>query len=133
MTPFKLRFLCAEEIEYEGECVYVSIPVDDGTAGIMAHHSNMITVMSGGELKIDTGKEVLNYAVTEGLVMVKNGEMTILAFSAEKPDEIDEKRAEEAAVRARIKLKRQHSELEYRLAQADLSRALNRLKVKQHR
>ena len=130
MKSFKLRFLCAEQFEYEGECVSVTFPVEDGTVGILADHSNMITVMHDGPLRINTGTEVMDYAVTDGLVMVKNGEMMILAYSAEKPDEIDEKRAEEAAVRARIKIKRRSSALEYRQAQADLSRALNRLKVK---
>ena len=130
MKSFKLRFLCAEQIEYEGDCVSVVFPVEDGYVGILADHSNMITVMHDGELRINTGSEMLDYAVTDGLVQVKNGEMMILAFSAEKPDEIDEKRAEEAAIRARIRIKRKRSELEYRQAQADLSRALNRLKVK---
>ena len=52
-----------------------------------------------------------------------------MAFSAEKPDEIDENRAKEAAMRARMRLKRKMSNLEFRQNQAALSRAMARLKV----
>jgi F-type H+-transporting ATPase subunit epsilon len=130
MKAFKLHFLCADHCEYEGDCVSINLPLVDGYAGILADHANMVSIIKTGELRIDTGSEVLEYAITDGLLQIENGAVLILAFSAEKPDEIDEKRAEEAAERARLKLRRQQSRLEYRQAQAALSRALNRLKVK---
>lgn len=130
MKEFMLHFLCADENEYEGMCVSINVPLTDGYAGILADHANMVAMMGYGELRINTGKEEIQYAVTEGLIKVENGEVLILAYSAERPEEIDEKRAEQAAIRARIKLKKQRSELEYRQAQASLSRALTRLKVK---
>lgn len=130
MKPFPLRFLCADESEYEGMAVSVHVPLMDGSAGILADHANMVAAMTGGELRIDTGEEVMEYAVTEGLIQIKNGDVLILAYSAEKPDEIDESRARQAAQRARARIKMKRSELEYRQAQADLARALTRLKVK---
>ena len=130
MKEFRLQFLCADEKEYDGPCVSLNVPLPDGQAGILADHANMIAIMDTGELTIDTGSETIRYAVTEGLIEVKTGEVMILAFSAEKPDEIDENRAREAAERARVRLKKQMSTLEYRLSQAALSRALNRLRVK---
>ena len=130
MKPFKLQFFCADEQEYDGEAVSVTVPLYDGSAGILAEHSNMISTMKGGELIIDTGTEKIRYAVTEGLVEVSGGSVIILAFSAEKPEEIDEHRAREAAERARARLKKKMSSLEYQQSQAALSRALNRLKVK---
>ena len=130
MKEFELHFLCADETEYEGPCVSLILPGYDGTFGILADHSNIVGVMPEGDLKINTGSEILEYAVAEGLVQIRNGKVTILTYSAEKPDEIDEKRAEEAAQRAKIKMEKRRSELEYRQAQADLARALNRLKIK---
>lgn len=130
MKPFPLQFFCADEKEYDGDCVEVVVPLWDGLAGILADHSNMIAALQPGELKIDTGTEVIEYAVTEGLVEVKDGNVLILAFSAEKPDEIDEKRAQAAIERAETRLKHKMSQLEYRQTQAALARAMNRLKVK---
>ena len=108
----------------------MNVPLTDGYMGIFANHADMVASMPGGEMRINTGEKIVDYAVTQGLVHIKNGEVTILAFSAERPEEIDENRAREAAVRARARLQKKRSELEYRQAQADLSRALNRLKVK---
>ena len=130
MKKFRLRFLCADETEYDDECVSVYVPLTDGYAGIFADHANMRAILSGGELRIDTGDRIIEYAVTEGMIRVTGDEVLILAFNAERPEEIDEKRAEEAAQRARFRLKQKRSELEYRMDQAALSRALNRLKVK---
>lgn len=131
MKQFKLQFFCADEKEYDGEAVSVTIPVPDGSLGILADHSDMICALHTGELEINTGAEKILYAVTDGMVEVKKGVVTILAFSAEKPDEIDEKRAMEAAERARTRMKLKMSSLEYRQNQAALARALNRIKVKQ--
>jgi len=130
MKTFKLQFFCADEKEYEGECEEVMVPLSDGSAGILAGHSNMIAALMPGTLTIRNGSEITEYAVTEGLLEVKQGSVVILAFSAEKPDEIDEKRAQEARERAETRMKRKLSQLEYRQTQAALARAMNRLKVK---
>ena len=130
MKEFNLQFFCADENEYDGTCVGVTVPLWDGSAGILADHANMIAAIQPGELTINTGTEVIEYAVTDGLLEVKNGNVVILAFSAEKPDEIDEKRAQAAVERAEARLKRKMSQLEYRQTQAALARAMNRLKVK---
>ena len=130
MKKFRLHFLCADQIEYDDLCVSVFVPLYDGYVGILSDHANMRAIMSGGELRIDTGEEIIEYAVTEGLLRVTGKDVYILAYSAEKPDEIDENRAEQAAERARMRLMRKQSELEYRQAQASLARAMNRLKVK---
>ena len=130
MKKFRLRFLCADQIEYDDECVSVYVPLTDGYAGIFADHANMRAILNGGELRIDTGDRIIEYAVTEGMIRISDKEVLILAYSAEKPEEIDEKRAEQAVERARARLNRKLSNLEYRQTQASLSRALNRLMIK---
>ncbi|MBQ9031736.1 MAG: ATP synthase F1 subunit epsilon [Parasporobacterium sp.] len=130
MKTFTLRFLCADEKEYEGPCVSLKVPLSDGSAGILADHANMVAALVNGELTFDTGERQEIYAVSDGLLEIKNGEVTILAYSAERPNEIDENRAREAAERARARLRRRMSGLEYRQSQVALSRALNRLRVK---
>ena len=127
---FNLKFYCADEVEYDGDCTYLQAHLCDGMIGIMAGHSNMIAILETGEMRIVTPNEEIRYAVTDGLLMIRDGNVKVLAFSAEKPEEIDEKRAQHALEVAKMELKRQKSGLEYRQAQADLSRALNRLKVK---
>ena len=50
--------------------------------------------------------------------------------SAERPEEIDAIRAQRAADEAREAILQKRSAQEYRMAQANLARALNRLRVK---
>jgi F-type H+-transporting ATPase subunit epsilon len=57
--------------------------------------------------------------------------VTILADSAERADEIDEARAEEARRRAEEQLSQRQSDHDIALAEAELRRALIRLKVAQ--
>lgn len=132
MKKFNLQFFCADQKEYEGDCVEVIVPLSDGSAGILADHSNTVAALKPGTLTIHTGTEEIQYAVTEGLLEIKNGTVVILAFSAEKPEEIDENRAQRARERAETRLKHEMSQLEYRQTQAALARAMNRLKVKHH-
>ena len=59
----------------------------------------------------------------------------ILIDTAERPDEIDEARAQRAEERAREELKRANTNRDIALASAELSRAMNRIRSskKKHR
>ena len=54
----------------------------------------------------------------------------MLVDTAERPEEIDEKRAQEALERAQEELRQKQSIEEYYVTQATLARALSRLKEK---
>ena len=59
--------------------------------------------------------------------------MLVLVETAEYPESIDEMMARRDAEAAREELSHKQSHREYVAAQARLARAMNRLKVKQHR
>lgn len=131
MKSFKLSILAAERTFYEGECESLIIPTVDGQYGIMAGHSNLISAIIPGTLSYRVPGGNMQYAaVSEGMIKVRNNQVLILVDSVLRPDEIDEDRARRAADAAREAILQKRSIQEYRLAQADLSRALNRLKVK---
>ena len=68
-------------------------------------------------------------AVSEGLFKMEGGRALVLVDSAERPDEIDINRARRDAEKAREELLHQKSRQEYLMAQANLARALTRLKI----
>lgn len=133
MNRFHLRILEADNAFYEGECVSLVVPTIEGQYGIMAGHSNMVLAIVPGALKyqIDENDNFIIAAVSNGIVKIENGQVLILVDSAERPDEIDINRARREAERAREALKQKGSKREYNAAQARLSRAINRLKVKE--
>ena len=133
MEAFQVHILAADHPFYEGKCFSLTLPTSNGMYGILAHHSNMITAIVPGTLyyQVQEG-DTLEAAVSVGLAKVENGEVLILVDTAERPDQIDAKRASRDADAAREELLQKKSILEYRAAQATLARAVSRLRVKRH-
>ena len=131
MEEFQVKILASDHPFYEGKCYSLVIPTLRGMYGIHAHHSNMITAIIPGTLQYQiVPGALLEAAVSNGLAKVENGEVLILVDTAERPEEIDKNRAERAAAAAKEALLQKRSIREYRLAEANLARAINRLRVK---
>ena len=65
----------------------------------------------------------------EGFVQIVNNRVVLIVDSAEKPEDIDRVRANEAKIRAEERLRQKESLKEYKQSEASLARALTRLKV----
>lgn len=133
MHTFSLVVFAAEKPLYDGECVSLVFPTDEGLQGIQAMHHNMIAAIVPGMLKIrkPDGEEVVA-AVSEGLLKVENNQVLILVDTAERPEEIDENRAKRAAAQAKEAILQKKSRQDYYAAQAKMARAVSRLKVKHY-
>ncbi len=136
MNSFPLHVLTAFKPFYDGECVSLVVPTPSGMLGIQAKHSNFVCSVVPGEMKVtveeDGQAKVFTAAVADGIVRVENGEVLVLVDTAERPEEIDENRAQAAYEKAVEDSAQKRSVREYYAAQARLARAVNRLKVKRH-
>lgn len=133
MEPFQVHILASDHPFYEGPCYSLTLPTSDGMRGVRAHHSNMITALVPGTMQYQIEENVpLEAAISRGLAKVENGEVLILVDTAERPEEIDSKRAKRDADAAKEALLQKKSVQEYQAAQATLARAINRLRVKRH-
>ena len=133
MKPFSVRILAADHAFFEGACTSLVLPTVDGQYGVLAGHSNAISAVVPGTLICRTAAgETLYAAVSAGLVKIEDGEALVLVDAAERPDEIDKNRAARAAAAAKEELLQKRSMREYRMAEANLARAINRLRVKAH-
>lgn len=131
MRTFTVRILASDGAEYQGPCVSLIVPTSDGQYGIMALHSNMVSAIVPGKLTYRTPEGVEHIlAVSSGLVKAEGGEVMVLVGAAERPEEIDANRARHELEEAKEAILQRRSIHEYRLAQANLARALNRLRVK---
>lgn len=132
MTPFHARILASDTSFFDGSCEFMTVPCTDGAMGILAHHSNMIAAVVPGELRFQPADEPLRTAaVSSGLVKIEDGEVLLLVDTAERPEDIDANRARRAADAAKEELLQKHSIREYGRAQANLARAISRLRVKE--
>lgn len=133
MSTFQVYILAADCAFYEGPCESLIVPTLDGQYGILPNHSNMISAIVPGTLTYKLpGQPPAEAAVSAGLVKTEKDEVLVLVDSAERPEDIDENRARRAADEAKEELLQKKSIQEYRSAQANLARAISRLRVKNH-
>lgn len=132
MDTFGLKIIASDRVFYEGRCRKLILPAPDGEMGILANHENMVIAVTVGDarMEIEEGNWV-DVAVGAGFAEVVNNRVTVLVDTAERPEEIDVRRAEEAKERAEEQMRQKQSIKEYYRTQASLARAMNRLKVSQ--
>ncbi|MBR6229385.1 MAG: ATP synthase F1 subunit epsilon [Eubacterium sp.] len=131
MNTFYLKIVACDRVFYEGEATILVFPVEDGEMAIMAHHEQMMTNIEIGAIRFKTpdGREQVAI-VSDGMLTVKKNRVDVIVYSAERPEEIDEFRAEAAAERAREKLSHQQSLIDYNISMSSLARAMARLSGK---
>lgn len=134
MNTFTLKILAAERVFYDGACISLTVPTLDGLYGVLARHEDVILAVVPGTLTVrtDAGDEIIA-AVSGGVLKMEDNEALLLADTVERADEIDERRAEQAAAWAKAELLQKKSVQEQRLAQQHMARALSRIKTAQHR
>lgn len=134
MNTFTLKILAAERVFYDGACVSLTVPTLDGLYGVQAKHEDVILAVVPGTLTLrtDAGEEIVA-AVSGGVLKMEDNEALLLADTVERADEIDEKRAERAAARAKEELLQKKGVQERRMAQENMARALSRIKTAKHR
>jgi F-type H+-transporting ATPase subunit epsilon len=109
----------------------VQLPGANGELGILPGHAPLITELGNGELsyKASGGGESGVLAVLSGFAEVLPDRVTVLAETAERPEEIDVERAKQALVRAEARLKSTDPDVDWDRATVALQRALVRIKV----
>lgn len=130
MDTFQVHILAADKTFYEGPCVSLTIPTSDGELGIWAHHAAMIAAVQPGTLRYQLPEEEPQIAaISPGMVKVEKNVVLVLVDSIERPEEIDAVRARREADQAREIILQKKSRQEYQIAQGNLARALNRLRI----
>lgn len=130
MNAFATQIISSDGMFYFGRLKNMIIPAVDGELGILPGHEEMIIALTEGILRYQDTKDVWHKAaIGRGAIQFANNRCTIVVDTAEKPEDIDVHRAEDAKARAEEKLQHKLSDREYRLLQMSLARALTRLKL----
>lgn len=129
MTNFPLEIVTPDRMFFSGEVESVIVRGVDGDLAVLKNRAPLVTPLKIGKVRIRIdGKEKVA-ALCSGYIIVSKEKTTIISDSAEWPEEIDIKRAEEAKKRAEKRLKEKPSEIDTKRAKLALRRALNRLDV----
>lgn len=134
MAKLSVEIVTGERSVYrEDDVDMVVAPGADGSLGILPSHAPLITLLASGELRITRGGQEEELVIFGGFLEVVNNKVLILADSAERVDEIDLARAEQARTDAEEAIRNRKSTQDMAEAEAALRRAAIRLRVGQRR
>jgi F-type H+-transporting ATPase subunit epsilon len=129
----RLEIITAERQVYSDDVDVVVAPGIEGQLGILPHHAPLMTALQPGELMVRKNGEESYLVVTGGFMEVLGNRVTILADAAERSEEIDEQRAQQAVERARDRIEKREEDIELEEALHSLRRAQVRLNVVRRR
>ena len=129
MAPMQLEIITAERVLFDGEVDAVVAPGSEGELGILPHHAPLMTMLQAGELRYRIGDEETYFALSGGFMEVTSNRVTVLADAAERADEIDEARAQEAMSRAQERISHRTEEMNLEGALQTLRRAQVRVQA----
>lgn len=111
--------------------VEVTVPGLDGQLGILPGHAPLMTELGIGELsyRTSTSSQPVVLAVISGFAEVLGDRVTVLAETAERAEEIDLARAEQAKARAEKRLAAGDSNIDWDRANIALQRSIIRIQI----
>jgi len=128
----KFEIVTPERVVFQKDILQISVPTTSGEITVLPDHIPLVSVLKPGvlELKLtDNSSEILS--VSGGFIEVMKDKVVILADTAERAEELDEKRIKEAQERAE-KLKteaRNIDDVQFAAVAAKLEKELARLRA----
>lgn len=96
----KFKIVTPECTVFEDAVDQATLPVTEGEVTILPNHRSYIASLTPGEIMVRKGKEEILLSTSGGFIEFNGNELIVLADTAERAEEIDLKRAEEAKARA---------------------------------
>jgi F-type H+-transporting ATPase subunit epsilon len=128
--PLTLEIVTPERIVLSEEGVEsVTVPGAMGELTLLPQHAALMTALQPGPLVVRKGGVETDIALSGGFLEIMNDKITILADTAERSDEIDAARAEEARRHAQALLRERQADVNIAEVLASLERAQARIRV----
>src|SRR3989344_2044685 len=119
-----------EKIVYQDRVDEITIDTQNGEITILPKHTPLVSVLRPGEMRLVKDGQEIFMAVSCGFVEVQpDSKVIIVADAADRAEEIDQQKAEDARKRAEEIIANKTEKSEIVEAQASLAHALAQLKV----
>ncbi len=126
---FQIEIVTPDKMVVRDVAEEAQIPAKNGYIGVLPGHAPLITELAIGEITYRSSGTTTHIAVAWGFAEVLPDRVTILAESAERAEDIDVARAQEAKNRAEERLRGGQTDIDYARALNALKRAESRLQV----
>jgi F-type H+-transporting ATPase subunit epsilon len=128
-TSIQLQIVSADRSLVNEQVDEVEIPGADGYFGVLPGHTPLLALLGAGELWYRQGQEKHYLMLAFGFAEVQPDRVTILAETAERPEDIDLARAESARKRAEQRLAAPAVDIDAERARISLLKSLIRIQV----
>lgn len=130
MAVFNLKIITLDEEFYNGQAEVLTVRGVDGDFQILPRHTDLIAVIMPDDIRFVTEEGERHAFISRSLLKVMDGNVTIIADTAEWPEDIDFQRAEEAEKRAKGQLmERESANSDITKVELALMRAMGRKKT----
>ena len=124
----RVEIVSAEAEVYSGLAEMVIAPALMGEVGIMPRHSQFLTELKPGEVRVKLpGGEEESFYVSGGFLEVQPHMVTVLSDTGLRAKDLDEAKALEAKSTAERALADRSAKIDYAKAQAELAEAIAQL------
>jgi len=132
MATINVDIVSAEGEIFSGEAGMVFAPAKMGEVGIAPRHAPMLTALKPGEVRVqDADGNEESFYITGGMLEVQPSQVTVLADTALRGDQLDEVAALQAQQEAEQALKGVSEETDLARAQQELAEARARYRAAQ--
>ena len=130
MNEFQLKIVSPDGVEFNGTAESISLKSDSGYLEILAGHADYFASLGTGVARIISFGERKIASTSGGFISVKGNEVLVVTTTFEFKEDIDLARAISAKEKAETTLQTESDDKILMIAKAKLSRALNRINVK---
>ena len=127
----KFEVVTPDQMILSEDVDYVGVPGVQGQFGVLSNHIPFLSALAVGSLYYRKDGQVKYLFVSGGFAEVSPDSLTILAESAEKAEDIDLTRAQQAKERAEARVQREKEKIDFTRAQVALRRAIERINLKE--
>ena len=81
---FNYKLVTPEKIYLEGDAQMVVLPGAEGDLGVLPNHSNIITSLRPGIVKVTNSDQTQSFFVEEGFIKFSNNELLVIAVGLDE-------------------------------------------------
>lgn len=131
----KIELISPERVLLSEEVYEAILPAEGGQIAVLPNHISLVTLLEPGIISLRRRKgdadEALEYIATSGgFVEISHNRIKVMADTAERADDLDELRIQEAREAAKRKITEARDDVSYADALGQLQIELVRQKVK---
>ncbi|QBZ84234.1 ATP synthase epsilon chain [Hydrogenovibrio crunogenus] len=128
-VSMQVDIVSAEGSLFSGKADMVFAQAADGEVGILPKHTQLLTQLKPGQVRVVSGDEEDNFFINSGVLEVQPSVVTILADTAIRAEDLDQAAAEEAKRRAEDAMQQAKTDTDIARAQIELAEAVAQIQT----